>query len=308
MAAEPQPGTLHSRQSNPCPLGIGPAPAGCQPRGVPRVPGPAFRACGRCSPATSRQPGHSPRARPAVHPLLVAHRLQRDAVRHVAARRAPCAPRGLRATPGQGEEAPAAGGPGPQRRGEVASAGPRAEPPARPDRRTRPHHGPRSALSPRARPQPGAAAVSPPRPAVPRAHPATRAHPTARPPTVPARAHARPAALTPPRAFSPARSEPCAHTPPRSPHLHAADTDTHSLPPPRLASPGGSHSGLPSLGPARAGDVQVSRFPHAVLHHPRPSLHLPSCNHTDLKLCLLHPNILRHCCGGQISRHSPAPP
>lgn len=211
------------------------------------------------SPPPCPRPGHSPRARPTVHPLLVAHGLQRDAVRHVAARRAPCAPRGLRAAPGQGEKAPAAGGPGPQRRGEVASAGPRAEPPARPDRRTRPHHGPRSALRPRARPPAARGRRSVPARAArpPRAPPPGHAPPAV---SVRASASARPAALTPPRAFSPARSERRALTPPCSPHLHAAATRAHSLPPLLQPAP---RAGVPRVS-GRGWGEKVGRFsdPH----------------------------------------------
>ena len=134
----------------------------CQARPGPPRPAPG---CGRARTKEGGRPApRSPGAGPAVHPLLLAHRLQRDVVRHVARldRRAPSAAwaaarSGLRATARRrraapGEEAAAAGGPGPQRRGELASAGPRAEPPARPDRRTRAHHGP-ELRAPPARPR-----------------------------------------------------------------------------------------------------------------------------------------------------------
>lgn len=276
MAVEPQPDTLHSRQSDPCTPRDRPRPG--------RLPAPGGPPHPRTGSPGLRQvyPCHLPAARPLTPRAACCPPAScgapaaagccpscRRPPRPLRSPRPPRHPGARGGGAGSGWAGPAAQGRGRERRATRGAA--RA---ARPTDTAAPWAPLRA--EPTRAPAPGAAAVSPPRPA---ARPPGLARPPGRaPPTVPARAHARPAALTPPRAFSPARSEPCAHTPPRSPHLHAADTDTHSLPPPGLTSPCGSHSGPPSLGSAGKGDVQVSRFPHAILHHPRPSLHLHSCN------------------------------
>lgn len=223
----------------------------CQARpALPEHQAPAARGQRRAASPGSR----SPAAGPAVHPLLLAHRLQWDVVRHVAraarlGRRAPraawaAARSGLRATARRrraapGEEAAAAGGPGPQRGGELASAGPRAEPPARPDRRTRAHHGPELRAAP-VHPAPrlprgaagcvraaAAAAVSPPparaarppraptRPRAPRPRPAVRARARSPPPadTTFTRTHCHA-----PSASNLSRAHPCTFT--RDPRTH----------------------------------------------------------------------------------------